>query len=243
MGRLRCLTLLHEPLHGIHHQRAALAALRTAPACGKIGATEAGRANAIPQLSLCFRRLVPQPDRPTGRAPVGESRIRRAKAKVRMATQSASGGDRPHLRHDRESKPGAGRDRTNLSRQRFLGSIHSAADRLVASRIVVRRPATTSTVTIGAAPVTTERTTTTTTTTTRPLIHEEKEAQEEAREDCKERAEEQIERRKEAVEKASDQEKERLEKLKDGLDDGRQRAHSFALRRAGRFRDGLIIKR
>ena len=91
-------------------------------------------------------------------------------------------------------------------------------DRLVASRIVVQRPVTTSTVTTGAAPVTAERTTTTTT-TTRPLTHEEREAHEEARQDSKERAEEQIERREEAVEKASDQEKERLEKLKDNLDD------------------------
>ncbi len=106
----------------------------------------------------------------------------------------------------------------------------TTGDRLVASRIVVQRPAsttvttapatttTTSTAPVITAPVATERRSTTTT-TTRPLTHDEKEAREEVREDRKDQIEEQIEKRQEAVEDASDAEKERLEKLKDDLDD------------------------
>ncbi len=106
----------------------------------------------------------------------------------------------------------------------------TTGDRLVASRIVVQRPATTTAVTTapatsttttstGTGPVLTERRTTTTTTTTRPLTDDEQDAREDAREDRKERVEERIEKRQEAVENASEAEKERLENLKDNLDD------------------------
>ena len=76
-------------------------------------------------------------------------------------------------------------------------------DRLVASRIVVHRPATV------AAPATTvpaviQRQTTTTTTTTRPLTHDEKDAIKEAREERKKAAKEEIERKKKALEEAED---------------------------------------
>jgi hypothetical protein len=72
-------------------------------------------------------------------------------------------------------------------------------DRLVASRIVVRK-----------APVVTERnaTTTTTTTTTAPLTRAEKEA-----------VKEEVEKRKEQLEEAKEKEKKRLEELKEKLDD------------------------
>lgn len=71
-------------------------------------------------------------------------------------------------------------------------------DRLVASRIVVKK-----------APVPTERnTTTTTTTTTRPLTRDEKEA-----------VKEEVDKRKEQVEKAKEKEKERVEELKDKAED------------------------
>jgi hypothetical protein len=71
-------------------------------------------------------------------------------------------------------------------------------DRLVASRIVVRK-----------TPVVTERNaTTTTTTTTRPLTRDEKEA-----------VKEEVEKRKEQVEKAKEKEKERVEELKDKAED------------------------
>lgn len=84
----------------------------------------------------------------------------------------------------------------------------TTGDRLVASRIIVQRPAVvtapvTTTVPVTTAPVT-EQHTTTTTTTTRTLTHDEKEALEERRENRKERAEEQIEKQKEALEKAED---------------------------------------
>ncbi|MEO5753215.1 MAG: hypothetical protein ABIR38_00735 [Chthoniobacterales bacterium] len=96
----------------------------------------------------------------------------------------------------------------------------TTGDRLVASRIVVQRPAASATTVTteggAAAPVTTRRTSTT---TTRPLTHEEKEAREEAQEESKERAEEAIEERKEAVEKAAEKEEERLDDLKDKIDD------------------------
>jgi hypothetical protein len=70
-------------------------------------------------------------------------------------------------------------------------------ERLVASRIVVRR-----------APVAAEQKTTTTTTTTRPLTKDEKEA-----------VKEEVEKRKEQVDKAKEKEKERLEEAADKLDD------------------------
>ncbi len=92
--------------------------------------------------------------------------------------------------------------------QPVVSAVHGAAgDRLVASRIVVRK-----------APVGAGRYTTTTT-TTRPLTHDEKEALEERREERKEQLEKEIEHRKKALEKAKDAEEERLEKLKDKLDD------------------------
>jgi hypothetical protein len=81
-------------------------------------------------------------------------------------------------------------------------------DRLVASRIVVRK-----------APVVTERNTTTTTTTTRPLTHDEKEALEHRRKHIREEQKEQIEREKDRLEKTKDREEERLDDLKDKLDD------------------------
>ncbi len=108
----------------------------------------------------------------------------------------------------------------------------TTGDRLVASRIIVQRPATsatsvttvpatttTTTAPVTTAPVTTERRSSTTTTTTRPLTHDEKEAREVAREDRKEQLEDQIEKRKEALEKAKDAEDERLDDMKDKLDD------------------------
>jgi hypothetical protein len=79
-------------------------------------------------------------------------------------------------------------------------------ENLVASRIIVQKPAvitapvtttTTAPVTTTTAPVTTEQHTTTTTATTRTLTHDEKEA-------LKERKEKEIEKRKEALEKAKD---------------------------------------
>ncbi|MFL6514465.1 MAG: hypothetical protein ACJ8M1_05520 [Chthoniobacterales bacterium] len=81
-----------------------------------------------------------------------------------------------------------------------------AGDRLVASRIIVQRPATATTVT---SPVTTgapvaEEHTSTTTTTTRPLTHEEKHAIHEEREHRKHEAKEEIEREKDALDKAKD---------------------------------------
>lgn len=108
----------------------------------------------------------------------------------------------------------------------------TTGDRLVASRIIVQRPATsatsvttvpaattTTTAPVTTAPITTERSSSTTTTTTRPLTHDEKEAREEAREDRKEQLEDQIDKRKEALEKATDVEEERLDDMKDKLDD------------------------
>jgi len=77
-------------------------------------------------------------------------------------------------------------------------------DRLVASRIVVQRPATSTTVT---APVTTGGAVTeqqTTTTTTRALTHDEKHAIKEEREHRKDAIKEDLEKRKEALDKAKD---------------------------------------
>lgn len=67
-----------------------------------------------------------------------------------------------------------------------------AGDQLVASRIVVQKPA-----------VVTDQTTTTTT-TTRPLTHDEKEALKKQKEERKDAMKEEIEKRKEALEKAKD---------------------------------------
>jgi len=83
-------------------------------------------------------------------------------------------------------------------------------DRLVASRIIVQKPAAAVTAPVTTAPVTTAPVVTeqqTTTTTTRPLTHEEKHAIKEEREHRKHAAKEQIEREKEAL----DKEKEKIE--------------------------------
>jgi hypothetical protein len=76
-------------------------------------------------------------------------------------------------------------------------------DRLVASRVVVRRaePATT---TVTSVPAVAGQQTNTTTTTTRPMTHDEKHALKEEREHQKEAAKEEIERRKDALDKAKD---------------------------------------
>jgi hypothetical protein len=78
-----------------------------------------------------------------------------------------------------------------------------SGDRLVASRVVVRRAAT-GTTAVTTLPAETGQQTNTTTTTTRPLTHEEKHALKEEREHQKEAAKEEIERQKEALEKAKD---------------------------------------
>ncbi|HEY4273251.1 MAG TPA: hypothetical protein VGM65_14730 [Candidatus Udaeobacter sp.] len=78
-----------------------------------------------------------------------------------------------------------------------------SGDRLVASRVVVRRaePATT---TVTSVPAAAGQQTNTTTTTTRPMTHDEKHALKEEREHPGRAAKEQIERQKEALEKAKD---------------------------------------
>ena len=75
-------------------------------------------------------------------------------------------------------------------------------ERLVASRIVVQRPAAV-TAPVTTAPVTTQDTATTTT-TTRPLTHDEKHALKEQREHRKEALKEEIEKKKDALEEAKD---------------------------------------
>ena len=76
---------------------------------------------------------------------------------------------------------------------------------LVASRIIVQRPAAvTAPVTTTTAPVASEQHTTTTTETTRPLTHDEKHALKEEREHRKHELKEEIEKRKDALEKAKD---------------------------------------
>lgn len=85
-------------------------------------------------------------------------------------------------------------------------------ERLVASRIVVHKPATVTapvtTVPVTTAPVTTApavtQQQTTTTTTTAPLTRDEKRAVKEARKEHKEAVKEDIERKEEALEKAKD---------------------------------------
>ncbi|PYJ11926.1 MAG: hypothetical protein DMF06_01110 [Verrucomicrobia bacterium] len=75
-------------------------------------------------------------------------------------------------------------------------------DQLVASRIVVQKPATVA-VPATTGPGVTEHTTTTTT-TTRPLTHDEKKALKKEKEERKEALKEDIEKRQEALEKAKD---------------------------------------
>jgi hypothetical protein len=78
-----------------------------------------------------------------------------------------------------------------------------SGDRLVASRVVVQRPATATTA-VTTVPAATGQQTNTTTTTTRPLTHEEKHALKEEREHQKKAAKEEIERQKDALDKAKD---------------------------------------
>jgi hypothetical protein len=77
-----------------------------------------------------------------------------------------------------------------------------SGDQLVASRIIVQKPA------VVAVPVTTAHDvtehTTTTTTTTRPLTHDEKKALKEQKKEQKEAVKEEIEKRQEALEKDKD---------------------------------------
>ena len=75
-------------------------------------------------------------------------------------------------------------------------------ERLIASRIVVQRPAAV-TAPVTTAPVTTQDTATTTT-TTRPLTHDEKHELKEQREHRKEALKEEIEKEKDALEEAKD---------------------------------------
>jgi thiol:disulfide interchange protein len=75
-------------------------------------------------------------------------------------------------------------------------------ERLIASRIVVQRPAAV-TAPVTTAPVTTQDTATTTT-TTRPLTHDEKHELKEQREHRKEALKEEIEKKKDALEEAKD---------------------------------------
>jgi len=76
-----------------------------------------------------------------------------------------------------------------------------SGDQLVASRVVVRRAATS---TITSVPAVTEQQTNTTTTTTRPLTHEEKHALKEEREHPGRAAKEEIEHQRRTLEKAKD---------------------------------------
>ena len=76
-----------------------------------------------------------------------------------------------------------------------------SGDRLVASRVVVGRPATQS---VTSVPAVTGQQTNTTTTTTRPLTHKEKHALKEEREHPGRAAKEEIENQKHALEKAKD---------------------------------------
>jgi hypothetical protein len=78
-----------------------------------------------------------------------------------------------------------------------------SGDRLVASRVVVRRAATATTA-VTSMPAGTGQQTNTTTTTTRALTHEEKHAVKEEREHQKKAAKEEIERQKDALDKAKD---------------------------------------
>jgi hypothetical protein len=77
-------------------------------------------------------------------------------------------------------------------------------EHLVASRIVVQRPAEVPTEPVTTAPVATQQDTTTSTTTTRALTHEEKHALKEQREHRKKAMKEDIEKEKDALDKAKD---------------------------------------
>jgi hypothetical protein len=78
-------------------------------------------------------------------------------------------------------------------------------EHLVASRIVVQRPAAVITEPVTTAPVATQQgTTTTSTTTTNALTHEEKHALKEQREHRKKARKEEIEKEKDALDKAKD---------------------------------------
>jgi hypothetical protein len=77
-------------------------------------------------------------------------------------------------------------------------------EHLVASRIVVQRPAEVTTEPATTAPVATQQDTTTSTTTTRALTHEEKHALKEQREHRKKATKEEIEKEKDALDKAKD---------------------------------------
>jgi hypothetical protein len=74
-------------------------------------------------------------------------------------------------------------------------------DRLVASRVVVRRAATSTETSV---PVVPGQQTSTTTTATRPMTHDEKHALKEEQEHQKKAAKEEIERQKDALDKAKD---------------------------------------
>jgi len=77
-------------------------------------------------------------------------------------------------------------------------------EHLVASRIVVQRPAEVTTEPVTTAPVAAQQDTTTSTTTTRALTHEEKHALKEQREHRKKATKEEIEKQKDALDKAKD---------------------------------------
>ena len=77
-------------------------------------------------------------------------------------------------------------------------------EHLVASRIVVQRPAEVTTEPVTTAPVAAQQDTTTSTTTTRALSHEEKHALKEQREHRKKAMKEEIEKEKDALDKAKD---------------------------------------
>jgi len=77
-------------------------------------------------------------------------------------------------------------------------------EHLVASRIVVQRPAEVTTEPVTTAPVAAHQDTTTSTTTTRALTHEEKHALKEQREHRKKAMKEEIEKEKDALDKAKD---------------------------------------
>jgi hypothetical protein len=79
-----------------------------------------------------------------------------------------------------------------------------SGEHLVASRIVVQRPAEVTTEPVTTAPVAAQQDTTTSTTTTRALSHEEKHALKEQREHRKKAAKEEIEKEKDALDKAKD---------------------------------------
>ena len=77
-------------------------------------------------------------------------------------------------------------------------------EHLVASRIVVQRPAEVTTEPVTTAPVAAQQDTTTSTTTTRALTHDEKHALKEQREHPKRELKKQIEKEKDALDKAKD---------------------------------------